>query len=225
MDFFGENIWSFEDEIRVAPGIFFPVRMTAIRLSNGGLLLYSPIKMSEYLVKQVEQLGPVNFIIAPNKFHHLFVLDALEYFPKAELYIADGLEKKRPDFKNYKHLSETPDVWAEDIEVIKYEGVPKLGEYVFFHKKSKTLVTADVVLNMGTAKNWFTRNLLKIDGIYQKLSQGRLTDLMTKDKNKRSVSNQKIMDLEFEKVLMAHGDAIRKDAKNLMKEALLPADK
>jgi hypothetical protein len=179
--------------------------MTVIRLESGRLILHSPINMTDETVNEIEKLGSVDYIVSPNNFHHLFVLNALKSFPKAELYVADGLEKKRPDLKNYKLLSHATNLWPGEIEVMRYEGVPKLSEYVFFHKKSKTLITTDIVFNMKTAKNWLTRIVLKIDGIYQKTSQGRLTNLLTKDKTKRLSSNQKILGLDFDKVIMAHG--------------------
>jgi hypothetical protein len=172
MSFFGANIWSFEDEIQVAPSVYFPVRMTAIRLSSGSIVLHSPIKMSDQLVEQIQQLGSVDFIVAPNRFHHLFVLDAVKQFPSSELYLADGLEKKRRDIKNYQYLSRPPAAWAEELQVFKYEGVPKLGEYVFYHYESRTLITTDIVFNMRTAKNWLTRSILRVDGIYQKSARG-----------------------------------------------------
>lgn len=214
---FGDNIWTLEDEIRLGPGVYFPVRMTAIRLVDGSVVLHSPIKMSKEDAENVRQLGPVRYIVAPNLFHHLYVLDALKLFPEAELYIADGLEKKRKDLKNYKYLSQCPKQWQQDIELVPYEGVPLLSEYLFFHKKSRTLITVDVVFNMESARNWFTRMILKVDGIYKKFSQGRLTELMTRDRAARSASMKKIMDLDFDKIIMAHGSPVTQSAKAKMR--------
>jgi hypothetical protein len=45
---------------------------------------------------------------------------------------------------------------------------------------------------------------------------------MTEDKAKRAASNQRIMDLDFDKVLMAHGQAITQNAKSVLGQALLP---
>ena len=222
MEQFGDNIWTLEDEIRVAPGVYFPVRMTVIRLVDGSVVLHSPIKMSNEDAEKVRHLGPVRYIVAPNLFHHLYVLDALKFFPEAELYIADGLEKKRKDLKKYKYLSQFPKEWQEDIELVLYEGVPMLGEYVFFHKKSRTLITADVVFNIESARNWFTRIILRVDGIYKQFSQGRLSEFMTRDRAARSASMKRIMNLEFDKVIMAHGSPVTQDGKTLMRETCLP---
>lgn len=222
MQQFGDNIWISEDEIRLAPGVYFPVRMTAIRLVDGSILLYSPIKLSDEKAENVRHLGPVRYIVAPNLFHHLFVLDALKLFPGAELYIADGLEKKRKDLKSYKYLSHPPEEWQDDIELVAFDGVPLLGEYVFYHKRSRTLITADVVFNIESARNWLTRMILRFDGIYKKLSQGRLTEFITKDRAARIESTRKILNLDFDKVVMAHGAPITRDAKILMREKCLP---
>lgn len=219
---FAENIWTFEEEAKVAPAVHFPMRMTAMRLTDGSVVLHSPIKISAEVAEQIRQIGPVRYIAAPNLFHHLFILDALKLFPEAELYIADGLEKKRKDLKNYKHLSQAPTEWGEDIELTLYEGIPMVGEYVFLHKKSRTLITTDVVFNIECAKNWVSRMLFKLDGIYQQISQGRLLKLITKDRKARQASMEKIIELDFDKVLMAHGPPIIKDAKAQMRKACLP---
>ena len=44
-----------------------------VRLPDGRLFLHSPIAPSDDLAREVEALGPVAYLVAPNKFHHLFV--------------------------------------------------------------------------------------------------------------------------------------------------------
>jgi hypothetical protein len=45
----------------------------AIRLSNGGLFIWSPIALSETLKREIDALGPVCCLVSPNQIHHLFL--------------------------------------------------------------------------------------------------------------------------------------------------------
>ena len=53
-------------------------RMTAIRMADGSVAVYSPITLTEALRHELDEIGPVRTVIAPNKFHHLFVADYLD---------------------------------------------------------------------------------------------------------------------------------------------------
>ena len=48
-------------------------RMTVILLSGGRLLLISPIEIDENTKEQLDSIGKVEFIIAPNLFHYLYL--------------------------------------------------------------------------------------------------------------------------------------------------------
>lgn len=52
-------------------GLSVGTRMTVILLSQGSLLLISPIKIDLETKAQLDSIGQVEFIIAPNLFHHL----------------------------------------------------------------------------------------------------------------------------------------------------------
>jgi len=72
-------------------------RMTVIKLADGGLFLHSPVKLDPELRAALDQLGPVRFVAAPNRAHHLFVGDYIGAFPEATIFAAPGLPEKRKD--------------------------------------------------------------------------------------------------------------------------------
>ncbi|MCG7533934.1 DUF4336 domain-containing protein [Pseudoalteromonas sp. OOF1S-7] len=51
----------------------FTTRMTIVRLPCGGLWVHSPICLTPGLREQVDALGPVTYLVAPNHLHHLFM--------------------------------------------------------------------------------------------------------------------------------------------------------
>ncbi|MCU0670686.1 MAG: DUF4336 domain-containing protein [Myxococcota bacterium] len=91
-----ENLWVAE-----RPQSFFglPVgtRMTVIRLADERLLLHSPVALDAALRAQLDAIGRVCFVVAPNRVHHLYAGDVAKTYPEARLWIAPGLERKRPD--------------------------------------------------------------------------------------------------------------------------------
>ena len=57
--------------------------MTVIQLAGGGLWLHSPIRLDDALRAALDAMGPVRFIVAPNKAHHLFAKKCLAMYPQA----------------------------------------------------------------------------------------------------------------------------------------------
>jgi hypothetical protein len=46
--------------------------MAAIRLSGGSLFVWSPVALTEDLRAEVDALGEVRYLVAPNSLHHGF---------------------------------------------------------------------------------------------------------------------------------------------------------
>ena len=80
-------------------------RMTVVRCANGGLWLHSPVPITDALKQALEQLGPVRWMVAPNRSHLLFAKQSLRAFPNAQLFAAPGLRAKRPDLASMQELS------------------------------------------------------------------------------------------------------------------------
>ena len=90
------NIWVAQQNLNYL-GLEVGTRMTIIRLKNGELVVISPIKVNKEIINQINQLGKVSIIIAPNLYHHLFISDFKTAFPDAQIFAAPGLDSKRQD--------------------------------------------------------------------------------------------------------------------------------
>lgn len=78
------NIWVAEQPLKYW-GLEVGTRMTVIRLTNGELIVISPIKVDETTIHQINEIGDVTFIIVPNLYHHLFVSEFKAIYPKAKI--------------------------------------------------------------------------------------------------------------------------------------------
>jgi len=72
------DLWCLDADLRVQAGFHLPIRMTVIRLADGGLWLHSPVAIDEATAAAIDALGPVRHIVAPNLLHHLFAGAAAE---------------------------------------------------------------------------------------------------------------------------------------------------
>src|SRR2546423_388073 len=92
------DLWVCEQPLKFL-GVEVGCRMTLARLPGNQLLLPSPVRPDAALRAEVDTLGAVRWVIAPNRFHHLFVGHWLAAYPNAQAYAAPGLPKKRPDVR------------------------------------------------------------------------------------------------------------------------------
>ena len=83
-----DDIWIVDDKPISAAGLQLPVRMTVIRLSNGDLVLHSPVRHSPALRHELERLGAIRYLLAPNIAHWIFLSDWQKELPRATTFAA-----------------------------------------------------------------------------------------------------------------------------------------
>ncbi|MEM9279922.1 MAG: hypothetical protein AAGA76_15250 [Pseudomonadota bacterium] len=75
------------------------LRCTAIQLKSGGICLYSPVAGLDTAAKEnLEEIGPVEFLLAPNHYHNKGLVEYHEAYPDAKTIAPeashDRLEKQ-----------------------------------------------------------------------------------------------------------------------------------
>jgi len=63
-----ENVWAVSAPLALLGTFHVGTRMTVVRLSNGDVLLHSPVTMSPELAEQVGAIGRVRHIVCPNRY-------------------------------------------------------------------------------------------------------------------------------------------------------------
>jgi hypothetical protein len=219
---FGEGVWTADGSDVVIVGFHYPTRMAVIRLSDGGLFIWSPIPLTDILRADVDALGQVRHIVAPNSLHYLFLPEWKRAFPGAKLYAPPGLRKKRKDIAFDADLGDAPNPdWAREIDQVLMQGNLITTEAVFFHFKSGTVLFTDLIqqLPANSLSGW--RALVaKLD-----LMTGPEPSVPRKFRvaftNRRAARDalQRIFAWPAEKVLMAHGIPVEKDAPAFLRRA------
>jgi hypothetical protein len=213
----GPDLWTAQDILRLPAGVRLPLRMTAIRLPKGGLVVHSPLPLTDDLLKAVARIDAVEYLIAPSNLHHRFAGQWLQRFAGAKLYGSVGLPKKRKDLAFAGQLAASgddgaPAPWALVLDQQLVAGAPKLNEVAFFHKSTGTLLVSDLLFNVTRPTNVMTGLVLSMAGTKGRLAMSRAWRGYTKDKRALKASLEKILAWPFTRILPGHGEVFEDPA-------------
>ncbi len=218
-----DNLWVAHQPLRFL-GLEIGTRMTVVRLSNGELVLVSPIELDEPERPALDALGTVGHIIAPNLFHHLFMTQAKSLYPNAMVWGVDGLADKRPDLKLDALVNQSGS-FAHELDYLPFEGFAAMlptgiavaNETVFFHGPSRTLILTDVAFNFDQNSSLAIRVAARMLGSYDSLQPTVLEKWGTRDKKKVAASVRQVLAWDFDRVILTHGSIVETNGKSAFK--------
>jgi hypothetical protein len=200
-------------------GMHLGTRMTIVRRPDGGVIVHSPIALDDAVRGEVDAIGPVRAVIAPNVYHHLYAGDWAAAYPEARLVAPKGLEKKRPDLKLAAFLEDEPDEsWAGTLSQVRVQGT-LLKETVFFHAPSRALISSDLLENFESSPHWPTRMYLKVSGIHGKPGVGRMLRVMYRDHDKVRASIERVLAWDFDRIVLAHGELVAERGPQVVRDS------
>lgn len=213
---FAENVWIVDGPPVRFIGILFPTRMIVMKLSDGSLWVNSPVSVPPDMLTRMAALGPVRYLVAPTKLHIWRLVEWHTLFPNAELWMPPQVPNE------FKHLPFTgilgdapPCGWSNDLDQLLFKGNFFIEEIFFFHKKSHTVIMADFIQNHLPMKSQpFLNALWKLGGV-AKPPGGIPRDIRLSftHRNLARQSLEKLLSWDFDKLIIAHGVCIEKDAK------------
>ncbi|NDJ17146.1 DUF4336 domain-containing protein [Myxacorys almedinensis A] len=164
-----DTIWTF-DQIQGILYVVTPIRMTAVKLDQGGLLIYAPIAPTSECIRLVNELvaehGEVRYIILPTVSgleHKVFVAPFARRFPQAQVFVAPhqwsfpfNLPLSWLGFPASRTVvlpqdsRETPfgDQFEYAILGPVALGIGPFEEVAFFHPRSRSLLVTDAVVSI-----------------------------------------------------------------------------
>lgn len=218
---FAPDLWTAEGPVVSFFGFAYPTRMGLIRLSNGALFIWSPIALAPALKREVDAIGPVRFLVSPNRLHHLFLAEWKSAYPQARLYASPGLRNKRRDLAFDGELGDAPEPeWAAEIDQAPVHG-SFMTEVEFFHRASHTALFTDLIQNFPP--DWFKgwRGIVaRLDGICAP-HPGAPREWRASFLNRGAAcaALQRILAWPIERVLIAHGDLVTADGAAFVRRA------
>ncbi|MGI9521290.1 MAG: DUF4336 domain-containing protein [Hyphomicrobiaceae bacterium] len=222
-----DGIWLAEGECVDFYGFPYPTRSVIIRLENGALWVWSPIRLSTPLRAAVERLGRPEFLISPNKIHHLFLSEWAAAYPSATLWGPRSTIKKRVDLRFQSPLeNEAPEEWKRELDQVWIAGSFLMDEIVFFHRASRTAILADLSENFSATfltTHWqpWQRRIAKIWGIVEGRGYAPLEWRLTFfDRRATRQARDAVLSWKPQKVIMAHGEWQRHDGRAFLERSL-----
>ena len=175
-------------------------------------------------LKRMTALGPVRYLVAATP-RHLWRLAAWHtLFPEAQLWVARttpfALKKGHLPFARILG-DEPPQGWASDLDQLPFKGNPLIEEVLFFHKASRTVILDDLIQIHPIEKGKPFRNaLFKLEGVISPHGGvGLEIRLSFTNRNLARLSLEKLLSWDFDKLIIAHGVCIEKDAKPFAERA------
>jgi hypothetical protein len=216
-----DGVWTIERKLRMPAGLVMPIASPLLRLPDGTLLLSSPPKPDAALVEAIHGLGRLGAILAPNSFHHLTIPDALRAFPDAALFLAPGLATRVPTLPAGTELAEEPPAaWGGAIETVVFRPGEAFSEVVLFHRPSATLVLTDLGFNMRRFASAYDRLGWRLFGIPVGFGASRTARLtLFSERPAATTALRRVASWPFERILVAHGDAVERDARGEFERA------
>ena len=219
---FGREIWTVDGPDVTVLGFRYPTRMAVIRLPNRALFIWSPIHLTDGLRAEVNAVGDVRHVIAPNSLHHLFLREWKEAYSGARIYAPPGLRKRREDIAFDADLGSAPNPdWAGEIDQVLMHGNLITTEVVFFHVSSGTVLFTDLLQQIpaNLISGWRTI-VAKLDLMAgPEPSVPRKFRVAFANRGAARESLKRILAWPAEKVLMAHGTPVESDARSYLRRA------
>jgi hypothetical protein len=213
-----------EDSILIVTGTVkmpigtFERRMSVVRLSDGALVLYSPVALDEEQMRQIESFGRPAFLIVPGRHHRMDVKPFKDRYPDAKVITASGA---RADVEEVVRVDAT-DVEFPDPSV-RFCVVPGTGQdeaaLVISGPSGTTLILNDILANV--------QNATGVDGVIARLFgfAGDKPQIPLPEKL-GVIDDRKALAAQFRAwavlpikcLLMSHGEPITDDPSGVLRE-------
>eukprot|EP00980_Cylindrotheca_fusiformis_P031818 scaffold27034_cov196-Cylindrotheca_fusiformis.AAC.1 len=162
-------IWTFDQKFGILD-VQVPLRMTVVKLSDGGLFVYNPVAATPECLGMLNDLvkehGPLKHIVVGSVAleHKVYAGVLAQKFSNAEVWLTPGQYSFPADLPNsflgfpisrtktIPKPEDAPEEWKNDFDfltlgpLISRDGA--FGETVFLHKATKSLIVTDTALEV-----------------------------------------------------------------------------
>jgi hypothetical protein len=201
-------------------GVDLNRNVTIIRLASGKLIIHSSAPFLPEDVAAISQLGQPSWIVDTLLRHDTFVREGREAFPEASYLGPDGFAAD-VDFP-VGLLLPPPAEWQDELDVLAVAGAPEMGEIVFHHRPSRTLIVADLLVNFGDEEGLWAEILIRAATVGAKHEPGmtRPFKMAIKDEGAFEASIREILSWDFDRIIVGHGDVIETGGKEKLRVTL-----
>jgi hypothetical protein len=206
----------FESAMHLVPGATLPLRSMLVASAREAILI-SPVGTAE----ESDAVGSaLTTLVAPSLLHHKYLLKAADGLSLREIWTPPGLLQKRPELMEAKVFGVDPWPHGDVLPFVVVEGAPRRNEVVLFHPPTRTIYTADLVLDVLEPEGVLAPLALRAMGVYKRLGMARLWKHWVTDLAAFRRSIEQILAWDFERIAVAHGAIVETHGKQKLFAAL-----
>lgn len=222
-----ENVWVVDSGPQRVLGQPLPIRMTVLRLADGGLFLHSPTRHTPAMAAALTALGPVRHLVAPGTAHWMHVSPWRKAFPDALVWappgVADRARAQDVDLGLTRVLDgAVPPDWDNEVAQVAFHA-PGFVEVAFHHHASRSLILTDIVQAMAADRLPLTTRLLARavgSATPEGTTPAHLRLLLGRRREANRAAAQRLLALRPERVIFAHGAFYAADGEARLRRAL-----
>jgi hypothetical protein len=214
LDTLDDGLWSIDHPEFSVAGVPIGTKTGVVRLPDDQLAILTPGPLSESQADDIRQLGRVTAIVATNRLHHLFLEDALEAFPDADLIGAPGLPDKRDDLEFDAEFSADtlPAPLDEHFQHHLVRGAEAVSEVVLFHPATDTIFVTDFGFNLQNVQGLWPRLFMWLNGGWGNYELTFVARRSIDDPDAFLTSIDTILQWPFSRIWLPHGDVVDHNA-------------
>jgi hypothetical protein len=202
-----------------ALGINYGRNVTLLRLRDGRVVIHSSALFTQQDVVAIRRFGEPAWLVDASLLHDTFAKEARAAFPDLPYLAPNGFTEATGI--PIQSLDNPPSDWNGEIDVLKLEGT-RMNEYAFFHRRSATLVVGDLFFSFPQEthgwERFFVRHIMRLPRLFGISIVFRVLIIKEKLDFKRSM--KKLLQFDFERLVVAHHEPIENEARIAVERAL-----
>ncbi len=214
----GPEIWAAEMSFSLGP-CEIGARSIIARLPDGKLWVHSPIALEPAWRAELEKLGEVAYVVAPNTFHFGHHAEWVAAYPKAKFYALPNVKLPKGGRFDERLSSVPPPEWSDAVQITILKASKLFREAIFCHRASQTLIATDLLFNLPPTQKVGQKIARALMGIPTGPGISRFEKLLLRDKNAAKATLKTILGWHWQRLSMAHGEIIETDAKVALRVA------
>lgn len=167
----------------------------------------------------MNKLGKPAWLLDVSLFHDSFAREGAAAFPNIPYLAPEGFSKVSGVIT--EQLAAAPAEWDGELQILELAGMPKVREHVMFHRPSRTLIVADLLFNFGRGESVWTRFFARYVMRLKKLvGMSPFFRSMIHDKEAFRASIERLMEWDFDRIIVGHGEIIQHNGKEQLRQVL-----
>jgi len=217
-----ENLWLLVYPMKIF-GADVRRNVTLLRLQSGRLIIiHSTAPFTPQDVTSIRALGEPGWLLEGVLRHDTFAKEGRAAFPGIPYLAPQGFSEVA-GFPT-EPIVPAPKEWNGEVLSLEIQGTPEMRDTALLHVASRTLILTELLFNFGDNEPLWTELLLRAAvGSEHSPGMSRPYKSEIKDEDAFRASMDAILQWEFDRIIVGHGDVIEFDGNAKLRVALAAA--